>query len=66
MKALKPRIEITLDIINISPAEAAEIQQIAEGMDLKTEWVRGDIAAVIYFENIESYKEFLRLMPLCD
>lgn len=63
MKALKPRVEITLDLIDLTPAEASHIYGLTVGLQLKSEWVAGDKAVVIYFTSIHEYEHFLRIMP---
>lgn len=64
MKVTIPQINIRIDITQMTPADATEIYQIAENLLLETEWVKGDVACIVYFKSLESFYEFERIRPL--
>lgn len=59
MKILKPRIEISLDLIDLDEDQANEIDRLVEGMQLKVESVSGNVAKIVYFTSLDEYENFL-------
>lgn len=66
MKVLSPKFDISLSIIQLTPAEAGSVAAIAESMGLRTEWVENTrtpyTAALVYFDSLEALANFQVLL----
>ena len=68
MKAYMAKVEISMVLENLSPAEAGEIAAILEDLHgVKDQWGNTAYTAVsLVFNNIEAYQEFIRRAPLTE
>lgn len=65
MEILTPVIHIKIDVIDMTPSEAASIGEICGDLDIKTEWCepnqRGRISMIAYFDNQKKADRFLSI-----
>jgi hypothetical protein len=66
MKALKPKVTIALDFLEMTADDFEEVKILAKKVGANAEGGchRRHYFAVVFFKSIESYDDFIRQMPL--